>query len=74
MNIAVICGDDYYSGGGFQQELSTILMLKKYSNEKYNFIFYSTKKNSLDVLKKYNVKIRYIKITYLNKLIDDLRD
>ena len=40
MNIAVICGEDYFSGGGFQQELSTILLLKKNSNKKYNFIFY----------------------------------
>ncbi len=61
MNIAVICGEDYFSGGGFQQELSTIQLLKKNSNKKYNFIFYTTKKINVEVFKKYDIRINYLK-------------
>lgn len=73
MNIAVICGSDHLEGGGFQQELSTILLLKYHSNKKYNFVFYSANKDNINILKKYNIKINYIGITNLNKILDDLR-
>lgn len=60
-------------GGGFQQTLSTIIMLNNHKNEKYNFIFLTTIKENVQILKNYGVNAKYIKFSFFNKLISYLR-
>lgn len=73
MNIAVITGSDLYAGGGFQQELSTILLLRKNISSKYNFIFFSTSKKNIDILRKYDVELIYLRFTYFDRKINYVR-
>jgi glycosyltransferase involved in cell wall biosynthesis len=73
MKIAVLIEQDIYAGGGYQQALNMLLLLNKNISNKREFIFITTIKNNIDVLKKYNIKINLFKINIIGKLILRLR-
>ncbi|MBI4651558.1 glycosyltransferase, partial [Candidatus Desantisbacteria bacterium] len=73
MNIAVISEQPMNKGGGFQQELTTILLLYKYKSSVYNFIFFSTVEDNIYLLKKHNLDMNYIKITLWDKLLRSIK-
>ncbi len=55
MNIAVILTKDITEGGAFQYAVSVSLLLKNNTCGKYNFIFFTTLKKNLSVLKKHDL-------------------
>jgi glycosyltransferase involved in cell wall biosynthesis len=73
MNIAVIFDKEIQSGGGFQYGLSIILLLNRNKGEAYNFIFFTTKKKNVAVLKKYDVDSRYLHLSPFNMFYSYLR-
>ena len=73
MNIAVIIGSDILVGGGFQQELATILLLHRYKSKKYNFIYFTSSRKNVEFLKKYGINVSYFKFNYFDRKINILR-
>ncbi len=73
MNIAVLISNPIQRGGGFQQELSTALLLNANRSTDYNFIYYTTENNNVDILKHYGISCKYIKNTFLDKFCNRLR-
>ena len=69
MNIAVFFEQQLKSGGGFQQSLSVVELLSKYNRKKYNFIIYTNHRDNINILKKYNIRIKFFKINKIRKLI-----
>jgi len=67
MNIAVILTKDTKEGGAFQYALSVPLLLEKNKPGKHNFIFFSTVRKNLEVLKKYNLHPVYIRWSNFNR-------
>lgn len=67
MNIAVILTKDMSEGGAFQYALSVSLLLEKNKSSKYNFIFFSTVRKNLEVLKKYDLHPVYIRWSNFNR-------
>lgn len=61
MNIAVIFTKDTSEGGAFQYAVSIALLLKKNISDKYNFIFYTTRKSNMNILKKYGLAPVYLR-------------
>ena len=55
-------------GGNFQTEISTALRLKNLRSDKIEIKFFSTNKNNLEILEKYDLQIKYFnkKFTDLN--------
>lgn len=60
MNIAVIIDDNIFEGGGFQYSLSQSLLLEKNAGKDYNFIYFTTKKQNINILAKYGIKACYL--------------
>lgn len=73
MNIAVIFDQELQGGGGFQQSLSTIIILNKYKNEKYNFIFLTTVKKNKEILGNLGIHARYINLSAFDRLMSYFR-
>ncbi|MFH1442332.1 MAG: glycosyltransferase family 1 protein [Candidatus Omnitrophota bacterium] len=67
MNIAVILTKDITEGGAFQYAVSVSLLLKKNASDKYNFIFFTTLKKNLSVLKKHNLSPIYLPWSNLDR-------
>lgn len=67
MNIAVILTKDISEGGAFQYALSVSLLLEKNKSSEHNFIFFSTVRKNLEVLKKYNLHPLYIRWSNFNR-------
>jgi glycosyltransferase involved in cell wall biosynthesis len=61
MNIAVIFNKDLYEGGAFQYCLSILSLLEKKRAKQYNFIFFTTVKQNIEILKKYNINASYLR-------------
>lgn len=66
MNIAVALEGELQGGGGYQQQLSTILELKK--NNKYNVIAFVFSKNNKEVLESYGINAIEAKKKLTDKL------
>lgn len=69
MNIAVILTKDISEGGAFQYALSVSLLLDKNKSGKYNFIFFTTAKENLEALKKYNLHPIYFPWSNFNRFM-----
>jgi len=73
LNIAVVLDQEIFHGGGFQYGLSIILLLKKNENEKYNFIFFTTFKKNIDILKKNNIEAVSLGLSRANKIFSYIK-
>lgn len=73
MNIAVLIDQEIQSGGGFQHVLSTILLLNEKRCKDYNFIFFTTIKENISILKEFNINLKLIKISLVDKIINHFR-
>ncbi|MBV6518770.1 MAG: glycosyltransferase family 1 protein [Candidatus Brocadia sp.] len=73
MNIAVILDYELQAGGGFQQSISTSVILNKYKNEKYNFIFLTPLKKNQDILRNYGIHAKHIHISFFNRFVSYFR-
>jgi len=69
MNIAVIFTKDATEGGAFQYALSVAHVLKESGNSKLNFIFFTTLKKNIGVLKKYNINAIYLPWSNFDRLM-----
>lgn len=65
LNIGVIFNADLKVGGGFYQQLSTIIQLNNL--KKYNFIVFTFNKNNKEILERYNIKAILIKENFFKK-------
>lgn len=65
MNIGVIFEGDLQGGGGYQQQLSTIIALNKL--DKYNFIAFVFNQNNKTFLERYDIKSVVLKTTFFDK-------
>lgn len=74
MNIAVIFNKGMAEGGAFQYALSISLLLKKNQSNRHNFIFFTTLKENLEVLSKYNLHPVYLPWSNFDRLITFLTD
>ena len=70
LTIGIIFEGDLKSGGGFQQQISTILELNNYSDKKYNFIAFVFSKENKLILEKFGLKTVIIKRTFLGKVLN----
>ena len=66
MNIAVVFDGGLQSGGGYQQQLSTIIELNKL--DKYSFITFVFSSESKEILDGYDIGSVIVKKTLLDKL------
>ena len=55
MNIGVILTKDKKEGGAFQYSLAISSLLEKNNSREYNFIFFTTVKDNVRALEKYNL-------------------
>ncbi len=69
MNIAVILSKDMSEGGTFQYALSTSLLLEKNKFSKHNFIFFSSAKKNLNILKEHNLHPIYFSWSNFNRFM-----
>ena len=56
MNIAVLLDKELQSGGGFQSALSYVVLLNKNKSPQYNFIFFTTLRETLKLLISWELK------------------
>jgi glycosyltransferase involved in cell wall biosynthesis len=63
LKILVVIENELLNGGGFQQALSTILLLNKYNKDKYHFEFITTNKNNITILERHGIKVDFIRKT-----------
>lgn len=73
MNIAVISEQGPGSGGAFQQDVSTFLVLNGLRSEKYNFTFITTEKNSLGPLREAGLEVFYLRISLFDRVWGRMR-
>lgn len=73
MNIAVILEAGIKSGGVFQQSLTEILLLNKHKNKTYNFVFFTTLKENIDILKEYNIEVMYLDLFRFDKALSQIK-
>jgi len=66
LNVAVVFEGDLQGGGGYQQQLSTIIELSKLN--KYNFIAFVFSKENKDVLDGYGIKSVVVRNTLYDKI------
>lgn len=66
MNIAIVFEGELQGGGGYQQQLSTIIELNKL--DKYNFIAFVFNKENQEILESYNIKSVIVKKTLFDKI------
>ncbi len=59
MRIAIVLESPLDLGGGFHQELATACLLNKHQNE-YEFVFYTTEKANVAILKEKGIVARYL--------------
>jgi glycosyltransferase involved in cell wall biosynthesis len=74
MNIAVFSGLELHGGGGYQYELSTILLLNKHKNESYNFIFFTNSRKKLNILKEHGIDGHYFPYSWFDKGIAGIKN
>lgn len=72
MNIAVILTKGQKEGGVFQHALSLSILLEKNRSEKYNFIFFTTNRESVKLFESYRLRFNYIRWTNADRLISFL--
>jgi len=72
ITIAVIFDQKISIGGGFQQALNSAIECKNASSEIFEFIFFSTQRQSIYHLNEHNLNPIYIRLTFLNKLVSSL--
>ena len=68
MRIAVVFESKLESGGGFQQELSTACLLNKHQDV-WQFIFYTTKKKNIEILRKLGIQATYLNARSINNKV-----
>lgn len=66
MNIAVVFEGELQGGGGYQQQLSTILELNKL--DRYNFIAFVFSQDNKKVLEIYSINSVVVKTTFFDKI------
>ena len=69
MNIAVIFTKDITEGGAFQYAISISLLLENNRSAKYNFVFFTTLKNNLGILKKHKLPAIYLSWSNLDRFV-----
>lgn len=72
MKVAVVIDKGLYSGGEFQQELSTVMILNKYKDRHYDFLFVTTKKENLEILRTYGVDADLLRCNLMDRIFDRL--
>ncbi len=74
LNVAIFLESKVTVGGGFQQSLSTIEILEsKKENTNYNFIYFTSIRGNVDLLRAKNIECHYFKVSKLSDLIVELR-
>ena len=73
MNIAVVFDQKLVSGGGYQQSLNTLKLLKKISKNKYNFIFFTTIFKNKIVFRREKIRLNYLKSSLILRILSHLR-
>jgi glycosyltransferase involved in cell wall biosynthesis len=68
MNIAVVFTKDITEGGAFQYAISVSLLLKKNQSGRHNFVFFTTLRKNIGVLKKYNLSPVYLPWSNLDRV------
>ena len=70
MNIGVFFSNTNPSiGGGFQYEINIAKLLNRNSNQKYKFIYLTNNKKTQNYCSKHDLKVNYVGISFLNKLL-----
>ncbi|HHT9146719.1 MAG TPA: glycosyltransferase family 4 protein [Candidatus Wunengus sp. YC61] len=72
LTVGVVLDSIITAGGGFQQSLSTILLLND-NKEKYKFIYFTTHDENISTLSRYGIKVVPIELSTYEKAIIILR-
>ena len=67
--MAVIIDQKIFAGGGYQQSLNAALSTLKLNKDLVDVVFYTLTKSNIKVLRSQNINIKYIKFSWLIKLI-----
>ncbi|MGB5718540.1 MAG: glycosyltransferase family 1 protein [Gammaproteobacteria bacterium] len=67
MKIGVILEQDISGGGGFQQALSTLVLLNTFQSGGNEFVFYTTNARNIDVLKSSHITANYLPCGLITK-------
>jgi len=70
MNIAVILTKDKKEGGAFQYSLDISMLLEKNKSQEYNFIFFTTVKENIKTLEKYNLRFHYLRWSNIDRFLN----
>ena len=73
-HIGVFFQSDLTSGGGFNQELSTLESLQNSSFSKYTFTIFSTHKKTISQLNQLGFSATYIRFSFFNRLTDWIKN
>lgn len=73
MNIAILANKPVREGGGFQFSLAQILLLNSHKSGRYNFIFFTTVKDNLGMLKKHGIEAVYLRWSNFNEFLCQLK-
>jgi len=69
MIVGVFLEQKLLHGGGFQQSLTNILILKQKETPKIKFIFFTTEKENVKFLKKYDIDSFFFNFTKIKKFL-----
>lgn len=73
MRVAAVISSTLQLGGGFQQELSTAVMLKHARYEGVDFVFVTTRPENVDVLAEHGIAARYVRDSLLDSVLLEVR-
>jgi len=69
MKIAVIMQHDIGDGGGYQQDLNVLLLLKERQCEDRQFVFITGLRSNVKVLSAYGIQAHFLKLTLFDKIL-----
>ena len=67
--MAVIIDQKIFAGGGYQQSLNAAFSTLKLNKDLVDVVFYTLTKSNVKVFRSHNINIKYIKFSFLIKLI-----
>ena len=69
MKIAVIFEQDILAGGGYQQAINMLLLLKERQCEQRQFVFITTLHSNIKTLASYGIQVHFLKLSLLSKML-----
>ena len=69
MKLTIFSSEQLQSGGGFQQALNTILLLKEHEGERLSVDVVTSIQDNVEVFSQYNVDARYFELSTIQKLL-----